>query len=432
MHRVCRRVVAWVTVAAAAACFAGAGAGAGIAHASPFVTITIPAKAGEIPAGWLPYSGPARANVLLPAGYTRRKRYPLLVFLGGLGGDYAADAVPASVDALGAIVVMPEAYDGWYTDWWNNGERGGPAWESYELNEVLPTILARYPILPQRRYHAIAGISMGGLGAAFLGGRLPGFFGSVASLSGFVDLDYAAPLVAGGMGLLGGGPAHGDNDPDPVDGPPGGFYMLGHNPANLAVNLRQTRVFQSTGTGVPSSAGLGSGLGGLLSILTGSVLEGPIIYPMNQLYHQALVAAGVNVTYQVHTGGHDLPDFDGEIAAMIAWGPFKPVLTDPSSWTNETVATSGQLWDIAYRFDQPPDAVVTFQRNGASLAISAAGSAVTITTTGGCVIRTPTPATVTVPARTCVRAKSAKPHAKKNRKRAKKKKRGEKTSSRRA
>jgi len=170
--------------------------GSGVARANTLVTITIPDSHNEIPAKWLNYyTGTPRANVLLPDGYNPHRRYPLLVLLHGLNGDYNTYAFAGDLTVFNGfpgIVVMPEGADGWYTDWWNNGERGSPAWESYELNEVVPSILARFPILPERRYHAIAGISMGGLGAAYLGSRLPGFFGSVASLSGFVDPQYFA------------------------------------------------------------------------------------------------------------------------------------------------------------------------------------------------------------------------------------------------
>jgi S-formylglutathione hydrolase FrmB len=343
--------------------------------------------------------------VLLPAGYNAHKRYPLLVLLGGLGGNYASysSGGEASLfDGLDAIVVMPEGGSGWYTDWWNDGERGSPGWESYELDEVIPAILARYPILPQRRYHAIAGTSMGGLGAVYLGGRLPGFFGSVASLSGFDDLQYLDPLTQPAMGLISLAPFNGDSDQDPVDGPPSGFYFKGHNPPLLTMNLHQTRVFETTGTGIPSSAGLSTVLpGGLGSILEGTLEESLVISPMNQIYHSALTAAGVDVTYQVHSGGHDIPDFENEIQAMLAWGLFKPVTDDSTSWVNDTVATSGHLWDIGYTFVQPPSQVVEFRQSGSSLSISAAGSAVTVTSGGGCAVTTPTPATVLIPSGRC-------------------------------
>jgi S-formylglutathione hydrolase FrmB len=396
-----------IALAAGMLAFLGSGASASGASASRLVTITIPAPPGEIPAQWLDYAGPPRADVLLPDHYNPRKRYPLLLNLGGLGGDYADSTLsPAEVN-IQAIVVTPEPGDGWYTDWWNNGERGGPSWESYYLNTVIPTILSRYRILPQRRYHAIAGISMGGLGAAYLGGRLPGFFGTVVSLSGFVDPQYYAPITGEGMGLVTEAyaaegpnwefPLNGDPDMYAVMGPPNGFYMKGHNPTELVANLKQTRVFESTGTGVPSSAGLADPS----VVPEGSPLEGLIIYPMNERFHAALTAAGVNVTYQVHPGGHDGPDFTAEIAAMFKWGLFKPVVTDPKSWVNDTVARSGQLWDIGYRFAQPPDQLVQLRRSPGLLSVSAAGSAVTITTSRGCVIHTATPASVRIASRGC-------------------------------
>jgi hypothetical protein len=107
------------------------------------------------------------------------------------------------------------------------------------------------------------------------------------------------------------------------------------------------------------------------------------------------------VTYQAHTGGHDIPDFLAEVQAIVRWGLFRPVVTHPLSWVNDTVATHGQLWDLHYRFAKPPTKVVEFRRSGGRLSISTAGSAVMLTTNGGCAIRTPTPATVVIPPRSC-------------------------------
>jgi S-formylglutathione hydrolase FrmB len=373
------------------------------------VTITIPDTNGEIPAQWLGYPGPPRADVLLPAGYDPSRQYPLLVFLNGLNGNYASSAAGLMSFDIPAIVVMPEGGNGWFADWWNNGQRGAPAWESYELNDVIPTILARYPILPQRQYHAIAGTSMGGLGAVYLAGRLPGFFGSVATLSGFVDPQWFGAITEPAMSLTSYLLMANANslgwvlNPNAVEGPPAGFYADGHNPALLAENLGQTRVFESTGTGVPSQSGLASLTSptAVANLLVGSAEEGPIIYPMNQLYHQALTNAGVDVTYQVHTGGHDSPDFEDEFKAMFDWGLFNPVAAAPQSWANETVAKSGQLWDVGYRFNQAPNRVVEFRRSGNQVSVGAAGSAVSITTANGCVITSATPATITNLDRSC-------------------------------
>ena len=365
------------------------------------VTIIIPSANGEIASKWLSYSGPPRADVLLPAGYNSHEYYPLVVFLNGLDfnyDSYAKYGLTKPFNRLGAIVVMPEGGNGWFTDWWNDGERGGPSWESYELEAVIPTILARYPILPQRRYHALVGISMGGLGATYLGGRLPGFFGSVATLSGFVDPQYEATLIQPAMAYFSNVASNGDNDPDPIYGPPDGFYAGGHNPALLTKNLEHTRVFESTGTGVPSKADPDPSQFDKFE-------EGTVIYPMNERYHEAMVAAGIDVTFQVHPGNHDIPDFLNEIKAMLRWGLFKPVVTEPASWDNQTVAARGQLWDFNYRFASPPTRIVTFRQSGTTLSISAAGSAVTITTGTGCAFYTPTPATVHLSNRNVVSAR---------------------------
>jgi hypothetical protein len=250
---------------------------------------------------------------------------------------------------------------------------------------------------------------MGGLGAVYLAGRLPGFFGSVATLSGFVDPQYFAPVTEPAMSLTSYLLMESPQtlgwltNPNAVEGPPEGFYANGHNPAKLVSNLKQTRVFESTGTGIPSQSGISSLTSptAVANLLVGSAEEGPIIYPMNQLYNHALTAAGVDVTYQVHPGGHDSPDFQDEFQAMFNWGLFQPVESDPQSWTNQTVATTGQLWDVGYHFAQPPTHVVTFQRSGDSLSITDAGSSVTITNANGCSITTPTPATIDNVSRTC-------------------------------
>jgi S-formylglutathione hydrolase FrmB len=361
---------------------------------SRLVTIRIPARSGEVPPQWLNYTGGPRANVLLPAGYDPHRQYPLLVALHGAGSSYtwwAQTGLTKLFADLDAIVVMPEGGTGWYTDWWNDGQRGDPSWESYFLDEVLPTVLERYPIRPERQYHAIAGISMGGLGAPYLGGRLPGFFGSVASISGFVDPQWMALLAAPGMGFFSFSVLRGEYDLSPVEGPPNGFYMAGHNPTNLVTNLAQTRIFVTSGNGDPTRIAPYN--------VPGSLAEQQIIYPMNKLFHAALTKAGIAHTYLVQAGGHDLPSFANEVRAMLRWGLFKPVPTNPTSWVNHTVATSGHLWDVSYSFTRPPDRVVELRRDGSTLTIGPAGADVTLLTDGGCVLRTHTPSRVTIPAR---------------------------------
>jgi hypothetical protein len=74
-------------------------------------------------------------------------------------------------------------------------------------------------------------------------------------------------------------------------------------------------------------------------------------------------------------------------------------VANPSSWSNQTVATRGQLWDFNYRFAKAPTRIVDFRQSGSTLRIGAAGSTVTITMANGCAIHTHTPATVHLPNR---------------------------------
>ncbi|MEA2171574.1 MAG: hypothetical protein QOF76_4874 [Solirubrobacteraceae bacterium] len=367
---------------------------AGTARASQLVELAIPGKDGEIPQSAITYPGPPRANVLLPDGYDPSRRYPLLLLLHGLNDSYSSWAVPGLGDVaqvakgLNAIIVMPEGAAGWYTDWWNDGRRGGPSWETYILDRVLPTIRRTYRIRAKRRYHAIVGVSMGGLGATYLGGRLPGYFGSVGSLSGFVDtqlipgLDVAMAAVSNGA-------------PMAVAGPEGGFYADGHNPTKLVANLAQSRLFVTTGTGVADDRGVASPA----DIVSGGAQEIAFIRPMTEAYLAALDGAGMHATFVDDAGVHQWLYFRDELRKSIAWGLFKPVAEHPSTWVNDTVATHGRLWDLRYRFETPPDGVVHFARAGRQLTVSGASGAVTLTTKRGCVVHATLPARLTVPRR---------------------------------
>ena len=111
-----------------------------------------------------------RANVYLPDGYRahRKRRYPVLYLLHGQGDAYDSWVNPENGNLLETaagfpgIIVMPEGDRGFYANWWNGGRRGSPAWERYHLDELIPLVERRLRIRRGRRWHAIAGLSMGG------------------------------------------------------------------------------------------------------------------------------------------------------------------------------------------------------------------------------------------------------------------------------
>jgi len=94
------------------------------------------------------------------------------------------------------LVVMPEGGPvGWYSDWWNHGAGGPPAWETFHLRELRQVLEAGHGAGDRR---VIAGLSMGGFGALSYAARQPGLFHAVASYSGAVH-----PLTPGfAEGLL--------------------------------------------------------------------------------------------------------------------------------------------------------------------------------------------------------------------------------------
>lgn len=174
-----------------------------------------------------------RATVLLPDGYDQHpeRRYPLLYLLQGVGDNSEAWAFSGTGDvtrlAAGfpGIIVMPEGGRGFFTDWWQGGDRSGPRWTRYYLDEVFPTIESRYRVLPGRQNHAIGGLSMGGYGAMFLGGQLPGYFGTIVSMSGLLDTQSPENLLATPQGV--GQPF------SAIWGPLTGQYATAHNPIRM-------------------------------------------------------------------------------------------------------------------------------------------------------------------------------------------------------
>jgi Putative esterase len=88
-----------------------------------------------------------------------------------------------------------------------------------------------------RRFHAIAGFSLGGYGAAFYASQRPGYFGIAAALSARLSLRNPLLHIPGQLDYALGDPLRQR------------FYWTGHDPLALVRNLRWTRMYVSAGDG---------------------------------------------------------------------------------------------------------------------------------------------------------------------------------------
>ena len=131
--------------------------------------------------------------VYLPPGYeTSEREYPVLYLLHGAGDDHTgwvqfgevlhiADKAILEGSATAMIVVMPDA---------NTGQRGyfnsiNNDWhyEDFFFQEFMPFVENEFRIRKEKRYRAIAGLSMGGGGTFVYALRHPELFSSACPLS---------------------------------------------------------------------------------------------------------------------------------------------------------------------------------------------------------------------------------------------------------
>jgi S-formylglutathione hydrolase FrmB len=103
--------------------------------------------------------------VVVPDKAPARGKRTLLVFLHGRGGSDGTftgnEAVYEGLAKLGSRAPIVAFPDGGNHSYWH--DRDGGRWGRYVMQEVIPTVVERYGVDPQRV--AIGGISMGGFGA---------------------------------------------------------------------------------------------------------------------------------------------------------------------------------------------------------------------------------------------------------------------------
>jgi S-formylglutathione hydrolase FrmB len=198
---------------------------------------------------------PVPVRLLLPAQFEQEpdRTWPVLWLLHGCCDSYESWTRETDVEQLTAttdlLVVMPDGgQGGFYSDWYNDGRGGNPRWETFHLTELRGLLAERYRAGDAM---AIAGVSMGGLGALAYAARHPGMFKFAASFSGIVHtrLQGDVPgrdVVVEAAGAAGEDAARIWGDPDAQ-----ASVWAEHNPYDLAGKLRGTELMLTAGNGKP-------------------------------------------------------------------------------------------------------------------------------------------------------------------------------------
>lgn len=134
--------------------------------------------------------------IYLPPGYeTSQRSYPVLYLLHGAGDDHTgwvqfgevqhiADKAIADGTATAMIIVMPDAQTkqmGYF-----NNISGSWNYEDFFFTEFMPAIEKSYRIKAEKRYRAVAGLSMGGGGSFMYALHHPELFSSACPLSAYI------------------------------------------------------------------------------------------------------------------------------------------------------------------------------------------------------------------------------------------------------
>jgi diacylglycerol O-acyltransferase / trehalose O-mycolyltransferase len=254
----------------------------------------------------------AKVRLLLPRHFAAQpaRRWPVLWLLHGCCDTYQSWTRSTDVEDLAGLdevlVVMPEAGQvGFYSDWYNAGHGGPPRWETFHLSELRQLLERDWRA---GNHRAVAGVSMGGLGAMVYAARHPGMFRAAAAYSGILDVRGQGGPIPGPRLVQNLLRAHGE-DPAALWGDPqqqAGVWAA-HNPHDLAARLRGVGLFVSVGNGQPGP------------------LDGPALSQQARQLEQALEPESLAFVGRLRqlaipvqldaygSGGHDWPYWQREL-----------------------------------------------------------------------------------------------------------------------
>lgn len=145
--------------------------------------------------------------IYLPPDYeTSQRSYPVLYLLHGAGDDqtgwvqfgevlHITDKAIREGKATPMIIVMPDADTG--QRGYFNSIDGKWRYEDFFFEELMPYVEKKYRIKGEKRYRAVAGLSMGGGGSFMYALHHPELFSSACPLSAYVGPLSIEQLEAG-------------------------------------------------------------------------------------------------------------------------------------------------------------------------------------------------------------------------------------------
>ena len=134
--------------------------------------------------------------IYLPPDYeTSQRTYPVLYLLHGAGDDQTGwvqfgevlnitDKAIREGIATPMIIVMPDANTG--RRGYFNDARGDWKYEDFFFQELMPYVEKTYRIKSEKRYRAVAGLSMGGGGSFMYALHRPDLFAAACPLSAYI------------------------------------------------------------------------------------------------------------------------------------------------------------------------------------------------------------------------------------------------------
>jgi S-formylglutathione hydrolase FrmB len=255
-------------------------------------------------------------EVTLPADYDAdaARSWPVTYYLAGTNHDHASFRARYHGERLTAsypsIVVSPKGDAGYWSDWFQAGAGGPRMYETFVTAQLIPLIDANFRTIANRSHRAIMGESMGGYGVMMLAARHPDLFVAAASLSGGPDTNFRRGTLFANL------------SPKLMQAPLGAIYgkrraeevrWRGHNPVDLATNLRDIELQVRTGNGTISRPD-----GETLGDLFGCILEAGIILPESISFHNTLEELGIAHVWQRYSWGcHSVAHFGQQIGDTL-------------------------------------------------------------------------------------------------------------------